>query len=329
MGELRFSRALNEALADAMAADPAVIVLGEDVGEAGGPFGVTRGLRERFGAERVLDTPISEATIAGAAVGGALSGLKPVVEIMFMDFATLVMDALVNQAAKARFMFGGQRSVPMVLRTPHGGGLGAGPQHSQCLEAWFAHVPGLKVVCPSDPASAYGLLRSAIADPDPVVFVENKALYAVKGVLGDERPSIPLGKGMIRRPGRDVTIVAYGAAVQWALAAAESLAAENIEAEVIDLLSIQPWDEALVLASLARTHRLVIAHEAVQAFGVGAEIAARIGEVGFDDLDGPIVRVGAPFMPVPFSTPMEREYQPDAAKIAAAVRRTMDWNSGE
>lgn len=329
MAEIRFSRALNEALADAMTLDPAVVLMGEDVGEAGGPFGVSRGLRERFGAERVMDTPISEAVLAGAAVGGALSGLKPVVEIMFMDFATLVMDALVNQAAKAHFMFGGQRSVPMVLRTPHGGGLGAGPQHSQCLESWFAHIPGLKVLCPSDPATAYGLLRAAIADPDPVVFVENKALYALKGTLGEDRSPLPIGKGMIRRAGRDVTIVAYGAAVQWAMTAAETLASDSIEAEVIDLLSIQPWDEALVLESLSHTHRLVIAHEAVQAFGVGAEIAARIGDTGFDDLDGPIVRVGAPFMPVPFSTPMERAYQPDSEKIVAAVRRTMRWNTGE
>lgn len=327
MAELRFSRALNEALTDAMAADPTVIVMGEDVGEAGGSFGVTRGLRDRFGAERVMDTPISEAAIAGAAVGAAVSGLKPVVEIMFMDFTTLVMDAMVNQAAKARFMFGGQRSVPLVLRTPHGGGLGAGPQHSQCLEAWFAHIPGLKVVCPSDPASAYGLLRAAIDDPDPVIFVENKSLYAMKGEVLDDRPILPIGRGIVRRPGRDATIVAYGAAVSWAMGAAGLLAAEGIEAEVIDLLSIQPWDEALVLQSLSRTHRLIIAHEAVEAFGVGAEIAARIGDVGFDELDGPIVRVGAPFMPVPFSTPMEKEYQPDAIKIAAAVKRTLRWNT--
>lgn len=328
MAEIRFARALTEALADAMAADPSVILMGEDVGEAGGSFSVSRGLRDRFGADRVLDTPISEAAIAGAAVGAAVSGLRPVVEIMFMDFTTLVMDAMVNQAAKARFMFGGQRSVPLVLRTPHGGGLGAGPQHSQCLEAWFAHVPGLKVVCPSDPASAYGLLRAAIADPDPVVFVENKALYAIKGDLPEDRPILPIGHGLIRRPGRDVTIAVYGAAVSWAMQAADQLAADGIEAEVIDLLSLQPWDEALVLASLRRTHRLVVAHEAVEAFGVGAEIAARMGDIGFDELDGPILRVGAAFMPVPFSTPMEREYQPDADKIVAAVKRTFNWNTG-
>lgn len=324
MPELRYLRAVNMALADAMAEDPTVVVIGEDVSEAGGPFGATRGLRERFGPERVLDTPISEAAIAGAAVGAAMSGLKPVLEIMFMDFTTLVMDALVNQAAKARFMFGGQRSVPMVLRTPHGGGLSAGPQHSQCLEAWFAHVPGLKVVCPSDPASAYGLLRAAIADPDPVVFVENKALYAMKGEAPDAPPILPLGKAAIVRPGRDATIVAYGAARRTALDAAATLAAEGVEAEVLDLRSLQPWDEAAVLDSLKRTHRLVIAHEAVEAFGIGAEIAARMADIGFDELDGPVVRVGAPFMPVPFAKSLESAYLPSADAVCRAVRRTLE-----
>jgi acetoin:2,6-dichlorophenolindophenol oxidoreductase subunit beta len=324
MPELRYLRAVNMALADAMADDPTVVILGEDVSEAGGPFGATRGLRDRFGAGRVLDTPISEAAIAGAAVGAALSGLRPVLEIMFMDFTTLVMDALVNQAAKARFMFGGQRSVPMVLRTPHGGGLSAGPQHSQCLEAWFAHIPGLKVVCPSDPASAYGLLRAAIADPDPVIFVENKALYAMKGEAPDEPPILPLGKAAISRPGRDATIVAYGAAVRTALEAAATLARSGIEAEVLDLRSLQPWDQAAVLESLARTHRLVVVHEAVEEFGIGAEIAARMADVGFDELDGPIVRVGAPFMPVPFAKSLEAGYLPSADAVCRAVRRTLE-----
>lgn len=323
MAEMRYLKAISQALGDAMAADPSVILIGEDVSEAGGAFGASRGLRERFGAERVLDTPISEAALAGAAVGAALSGLRPVAEIMFMDFTTLVMDALVNQAAKARFMFGGQRSVPMVLRTPHGGGLGAGPQHSQCLEAWFAHVPGLKVVCPSDPASAYGLLRAAINDPDPVVFVEHKGLYAVKGEVPETMPVIPLGKAAILREGRDVTIVAYGAAVHTAMTAAIALAGEGIEAEILDLRSIQPWDEQAVLASLAKTHRLVVVHEAVEAFGVGAEIAARMADIGFDELDGPILRVGAPFMPVPFSKGLESAYLPSPERVAAAVRRTL------
>nr|WP_229678062.1 alpha-ketoacid dehydrogenase subunit beta [Caldovatus sediminis] len=317
-------QAINRALAEALAEDPAVILLGEDIGAAGGPFGATRGLQQRFGPDRVRDTPISEAAIMGAAVGAALTGLRPVAEIMFMDFVTLAMDALVNQAAKARFMFGGQRGVPLVLRTPHGGGLSAGPQHSQCLEAWLCHVPGLKVVCPATPADAYALLRSAIADPDPVVVVENKALYAMKGEVPDAPEPIPIGRARIVRPGRDATIVAYGAAVHWATDAASLLAAEGIEAEVLDLRSLQPWDEAAVLESLSRTHRLVVAHEAVEAFGVGAEIAARMADAGFDELDGPILRVGAPFTPVPFARELEAAYRPDAARIAAAVRRTLD-----
>jgi pyruvate dehydrogenase E1 component beta subunit len=317
-------QAINRALAEALAEDPAVILLGEDIGAAGGPFGATRGLQQRFGPDRVRDTPISEAAIMGAAVGAALTGLRPVAEIMFMDFVTLAMDALVNQAAKARFMFGGQRGVPLVLRTPHGGGLSAGPQHSQCLEAWLCHVPGLKVVCPATPADAYALLRSAIADPDPVVVVENKALYAMKGEVPDAPEPAPIGRARIVRPGRDATVVAYGAAVHWATDAASLLAAEGIEAEVLDLRSLQPWDEAAVLESLSRTHRLVVAHEAVEAFGVGAEIAARMADAGFDELDGPILRVGAPFTPVPFARELEAAYRPDAARIAAAVRRTLD-----
>ena len=323
MASLRFGAAIGKALADAMEADPCVILLGEDVAGAGGSFGVTRGLLDRFGPERVLDTPISEAAMAGMAVGAAMSGLKPVFEIMFMDFTTLVMDAMVNQAAKARFMFGGQCSIPLVLRTPHGGGVSAGPQHSQCLEAWFAHVPGLKVVCPSGPANAYGLLRSAIADPDPVVFVEHKALYATKVDLPGDLPALPLGEAAILRPGEQVTVVSYGAAVALALAAADAMAAEGVSVEVVDLQTIQPWDEGAVLASLRRTGRLVIVHEAVEAFGVGAEIAARMADVGFDALKAPIVRVGAPFMPAPFAAALEQAWRPDAARVVQAIRRTM------
>lgn len=323
MAELRYGAALGRALADAMEADPSVIVLGEDIAGAGGSFGVTRGLLDRFGDRRVLDTPISEAAIAGMAVGAAMSGLKPVVEIMFMDFVTLTMDALVNQAAKARFMFGGQCSVPMVLRTPHGGGLSAGPQHSQCLEAWFAHIPGLKVVCPSGAHNAYGLLRSAIADPDPVIFIEHKGLYAQKADVPDSLPVVPLGKAAIVRPGEKATVVSYGAAVALALQAAERMVADDISVEVIDLQTIQPWDEATILASLARTHRLVVVHEATEAFGVGAEIAARMADIGFDELDGPIVRVGAPFMPVPFAAALEQSYRPSVDRVVAAIRKSM------
>ena len=323
MPEVRYAAAINRALADAMTADDSVVVFGEDLAVPGGPFAVTRGLLAKFGAERVRDTPISEAAIVGAAVGAALSGLRPVVEIMFMDFLTFAMDALVNQAAKAHFMFGGQCSVPMVVRTPHGGGLNAGPQHSQCLEAWFAHVPGLKVVVPSNPADAYGLLRAAIDDPNPVVFVEHKALYASKGDLPELPEPVAIGVARIARPGRDATIVTYGACVALALQAAQTLAAEGVEAEVIDLRSVQPWDRATVLDSVRRTTRLVVAHEAVTAFGIGAEIAAHVSEHAFRTLTAPVLRVGAEFMPVPFARSLERKYLPDGSDIAAAVRRSM------
>ncbi|TAK41771.1 MAG: alpha-ketoacid dehydrogenase subunit beta [Betaproteobacteria bacterium] len=326
MPETRYSAAINRALADAMSADESVVLFGEDVAAPGGPFAVTRGLLAKFGPLRVRDTPISEAAIAGAAAGAALSGLRPVVEIMFMDFMTFTMDALVNQAAKAHFMFGGQCSVPMVVRAPHGGGLNAGPQHSQCLEAWFAHVPGLKVVVPGNPADAYGLLRAAIDDPNPVVFVEHKGLYGAKGELPESPAPVAIGAARIARAGRDATLVTYGAAVAWSLRAAEALAVEGIETEVIDLRSIQPWDEAAVLASVARTRRLVVAHEAVTAFGVGAEIAACASERAFGRLAAPVVRVGAAFMPVPFARSLERACLPGEADIAAAVRRCMAYS---
>ena len=320
--EMRYVNAVAKALADSMEQDASVIVMGEDVAQAGGSFKATRGLLDAFGPERVIDTPISEASITSAAVGAALTGLKPVVEIMFMDFITLSMDALVNQAAKARYMFGGQGSVPMVLRTPHGGGLSAGPQHSQCLEAWLAHIPGLKVVCPSNPQDAYSLLRAAIADPDPVVFVEHKAMYASKGQVDTTRPAL-IGKAATVRPGRDVTLISYGATVPVCLQAAEQLAKDGVEAEVLDLRSIQPWDKAAVLESLSRTHRAGVVHEAVQAFGVGAEIVATIADEGFDDLDAPVQRVAAPFMPAPFASSLEQGYVVTAERVIAAVRKAL------
>jgi pyruvate/2-oxoglutarate/acetoin dehydrogenase E1 component len=251
-----------------------------------------------------------------------MSGLKPVVEIMFMDFVTLAMDALVNQAAKARFMFGGQGSVPMVLRTPHGAGLNGGPQHSQCLEAWFAHVPGLRVVVPATIGDAYGLLRTAIEAPDPVIFVENKALYGMRGELDPGGPR-EVGRARLDRPGRDVTIVTYGATLYAARAAAGQLAADGVEAEILDLRWLQPWDEAAVFESVAKTHRVVIAHEAVEAFGVGAEIAARIAQDAFHDLRAPIMRLGAPFMPTPYAKSLEAAFMVDADRIAAAARQTL------
>lgn len=322
MSEARFAHAINRSLDDAMARDPNVVLLGEDIANAGGTFAVTRGLLDKYGPDRVIDMPIAENAIAGMAVGLALGGFRPVIEIMFMDFMTLTMDALVNQAAKLHFMFGGQGSVPMVVRTQHGGGLNAGPQHSQCLEAWFAHIPGLKVVVPATLDDAYALLQSAIDDPNPVIFVENKALYPMKGDLSDAPAPVPLGKARIARGGSDVTIVSYGAMVHKALAAAETLAGQTIDAEVIDLRTVQPWDEAAVLESLSRTHRLVVAHEAVEAFGVGAEIAARMAQIGFDELDGPIMRVGGAFMPVPFGRTLEVDYMPGEQQIIDAVHAT-------
>lgn len=323
MADSRYVKAVTRALQDAMASNPSVILIGEDVAAAGGSFKATRGLLEEFGPSRVYDAPIAEAAITGIAVGAALSGLRPVAEIMFMDFVTLSMDMMVNQAAKARYMFGAQGSVPMVLRTPHGGGLSAGPQHSQCLEAWFAHVPGLKVVVPATVEDAYSLLRAAIDDPDPVVVVENKALYALKGDLPDAPAPARIGEAVVRRTGGDVTLVTYGATLWTALKAAETALAERISVEVIDLRSIQPWDEQAVLESLSRTHRLLVVHEAVEAFGVGAEIAARMADIGFDELDAPIIRVAAPFSPVPFSPALEDEWRVSETKILAALRRVM------
>ncbi|WP_026437349.1 alpha-ketoacid dehydrogenase subunit beta [Acidovorax sp. JHL-9] len=320
--EMRYVNAVTQALRDSMEQDPSVVVLGEDVANAGGSFKATRGLLDAFGAQRVIDTPISESSITSAAVGMALTGLKPVVEIMFMDFITLSMDALVNQAAKARYMFGGQGSVPMVLRTPHGGGLSAGPQHSQCLEAWLAHIPGLKVVCPSNPQDAYSLLRAAIADPDPVMFIEHKAMYATKGPV-DTTQADRIGTARIARAGRDVTLVTYGATVSVCLQAADELAKQGVEAEVVDLRSLQPWDKATVLASLSRTHRAVVVHEAVQSFGVGAEIVATIADEGFDELDAPVLRVAAPFMPAPFASSLEKGYVVTVERVIDAVRKTL------
>lgn len=320
--EMRYASAVTQALRDCMEQDPTVVVLGEDVAKAGGSFKATRGLLDTFGPGRVIDTPISESAITSAAVGMALTGLKPVVEIMFMDFITLSMDALVNQAAKARYMFGGQGSVSMVLRTPHGGGLSAGPQHSQCLEAWLAHIPGLKVVCPSCPQDAYSLLRAAIADPDPVMFIEHKAMYANKGQV-DTAKTARIGEARVARAGRDVTLVTYGATVNVCLKAADQLSKEGVEVEVVDLRSIQPWDKAAVLASLSRTHRAVVVHEAVQAFGVGAEIVATIADEGFDELDAPVLRVAAPFMPAPFASSLEKGYAVTVDRVVDAVRKTL------
>jgi pyruvate/2-oxoglutarate/acetoin dehydrogenase E1 component len=326
MSRTTYVKAVNAALHAAMAADERVIAIGEDVAE-GGPFTATAGLAEAFGTERVLNTPISEAAICGLAIGAAQSGLRPVLEIMYVDFLTLALDQLVNAAAKAHLMSGGQLSVPLVLRTQGGGGQRSAAQHSQSLEAWLTHVPGLKVVMPSRAADAAGLLRSAIDDPNPVVFVENKALYFRREDAADdapERAGIPIGEARIARAGRDVTIVALSRMVSEALAAADTLAAEDgIEAEVLDPRTLVPLDTAAIVASVQRTNRLVVAHEAVRHGGFGAEIAAQVQLAAFDFLDAPVERVGAPFAPVPFSPPLEDAYLPGRDEIRAAARATL------
>jgi pyruvate dehydrogenase E1 component beta subunit len=316
-----YLQAITGTLAEAMRADSAVLVLGEDVAE-GGPWGATAGLADEFGVERVRNTPISEAAICGIAVGAAQSGLRPVVEVMFVDFVTLALDQLVNQAAKAHFMSGGQLTVPLVLRTQGGAGQRGAAQHSQSLEAWLTHVPGLKVVMPSTAADAGGLLASAIVDPNPVVFVENKTLYFRKEV-SDAREPVPIGRARVVRRGRDVTVVALSRLVSESLAAADELAADGIDVEVIDPRTLVPLDLATIVESVTRTHRLVVAHEAVAHGGFGAEITARVQEAAFDELDAPIGRVGAPFAPVPFSPPLEDAYLPGRADVATAVRAVL------
>jgi pyruvate/2-oxoglutarate/acetoin dehydrogenase E1 component len=320
--ETTYLQAITRTLAEAMRADSAVLVLGEDVAE-GGPWGATAGLAEEFGAERVRNTPISEAAICGVAVGAAQSGLHPVVEIMFVDFVTLALDQLVNQAAKAHFMSGGQLTVPLVLRTQGGAGQRGAAQHSQSLEAWLTHVPGLKVVMPSTAVDAAGLLASAIADPNPVVFVENKTLYFRKEEVPDEREPVPIGRATVVRPGRDVTVVAVSRLVSESLAAADELSADGIEVEVIDPRTLVPLDLETIVESVTRTHRLVVAHEAVAHGGFGAEITALVQEAAFDELDAPIGRVGAPFTPVPFSPPLEDAYLPGRDDVATAVRAVL------
>ena len=316
--ETTFVKAINDGLARAMRADERVIVLGEDVAQ-GGPYTATAGLAQEFGTERVLNTPISEGAVCGVAIGAAQAGLRPVVEIMFIDFLTLALDQLVNQAAKAHFMSGGQLSVPLVLRTQGGAGGRAGAQHSQSLEAWLTHVPGLKVVMPSCAADAAGLLHSAIADPNPVVFVENKALYFRREMAPAEPAPVPLGRARTVRAGRDVTVVALSRLVGEALEAAEQLAQRGIEAEVIDPRTLTPLDLDTIVASVRRTEHVVVAHEAVCIGGFGAEITAELQAAAFDYLDAPIERVGAPFTPVPVSPGLEDAYRPGREQVYAAA----------
>jgi pyruvate/2-oxoglutarate/acetoin dehydrogenase E1 component len=294
--------------------------MGEDVGLIGGIFAVTRGLREQFGEDRVRDTPISEATFLGTGVGAAIAGMRPIVEIQIFDFVALMMDQIVNQAAKFRFMLGGTPTVPLVIRGPQGGGIRLAAQHSQSLESWFVHVPGLVVVAPSTPYDAKGLLISAIRDDNPVIFLEHKAMYPLKGPVPEAPYAIPLGRADVKRRGSDVTVVATQVMVHRALAAAEELARDGLSVEVIDPRTLAPLDEETIIGSVARTGRLVIAHEAVKRGGFGSEVAAMIAEKALDSLDAPIVRVGARPVPMPFNETLERATIPTQEDIATAVR---------
>lgn len=321
---MTYAEAIRDALRLEMRRDERVYILGEDVGIYGGAFGVTRGLIDEFGEERVRDTPISEAVIAGAATGSAMTGMRPVAEIMFMDFTTISIDQLVNQAAKIRYMFGGHATVPMVIRTPAGSGTGAAAQHSQSLEALFAHIPGLKVVAPSTPADAKGLLIASIRDDNPVIFVENKLLYKMKGDVPDGEHVVPLGVADIKRSGDDVTIVATSLHVIKALEAAGILADDGIDAEVIDPRTLAPMDDETIEQSVMKTGRLIIVHEAPLQCGIGAEIAARIaGGRAFDYLDAPIVRLGGAYAPIPYNPELEKAAVPQVNDIVAAARGLM------
>ena len=320
--ELSFAQAIQEALGLAMAADDRVFLMGEDIGVYGGAFQVTGDLVERFGADRVMDTPIAELGGAGVAVGAALTGMRPVFELQFSDFSTLAMEQIVNQAAKLRYMLGGSVSVPLVIRMPTGSGTGAAAQHSQSLEAWFAHVPGLKVVEPTTPYDAKGLLLAAIEDPDPVMIFEYKLLYKMKGPVPEGHYTVPLNKAEIRRAGKDVTVAAMGIMVSKALEASKKLAAEGIDAEVIDLRSLRPLDIGTVSASVVKTSRLLCVYEGVKTLGIGAEVSAAIAESeAFDHLDAPIMRLGGAETPIPYSPILEKAAVPQIDDIADACRK--------
>lgn len=320
MRNMTYAEALREAILNEMRRDPTVFLLGEDIGRFGGTFGVTRGLIDEFGEDRVRDTPISETAITGVSIGAAATGMRPVAELMFMDFVTVAMDQLVNQAAKMRYMFGGKITIPMVLRMPAGAGIQAAAQHSQSLEAWFTHVPGLKVVYPSTPKDALGLMISAIRDDNPVVFVEHKVLYSMKGDVPDTNEPIPLGVADIKREGSDVTVVATGLMVHKALKAAEILSKEGIEAEVIDPRTLFPLDKEKIFNSLKKTHKVVIVTEEVKRGSWGGELAAMIAEEMFDYLDAQIVRIGALNTPIPFTTVLENVVIPNEEDIIKAVK---------
>src|SRR5438477_9726212 len=323
MPELTYREAVRDALATAMRRDEDVFVMGEDIAEMGGSMGVTQGMLAEFGPERVRNTPISEMALVGAGVGAAMQGMRPVVEVMYEDFLTLSTEQLVNQAAKHRYMSGGQLKVPLTIRTQGGAGWSPGAQHAQQLEAWFVHIPGLKVVFPATPTDVRGLLFASIYDDNPVVFFEHRMLYGVKEEVPEELEPIELGKARVHREGEDVTVVAIGPLVHEALKAAEQAEGEGISVEVLDPRTLQPLDEEALIASVKKTNRCVVAHEAITRMGFGAEVAAVVQYAAFDWLDAPIERVGARFTPLPFAPVMEEWCVPHANDVLDAIRRTV------
>jgi pyruvate/2-oxoglutarate/acetoin dehydrogenase E1 component len=323
MEELSYREAVRDAMSTAMRRDDDVFIMGEDIAEMGGSMGVTQGMLEEFGPERVRNTPISERAIVGAGIGAAIAGMRPIVEIMYQDFTTLAMEQIVSQAAKHRYMSGGQVKVPITIRTQGGAGWSPGAQHAQQLEAWFVHVPGLKVVFPSTPEDVRGLLWSSIYEDNPIVFFEHRTLYGIKGEVPDEIEPIEIGKARIHREGEDVTVVATGRLVHESLKAAEQAAEEGISVEVFDPRTLQPLDEDALIASVKKTNRAVVAHEAVTRMGWGAEVAAVVQEKAFDYLDAPVARVGAKFTPIPFAPVMEEWVIPHAKDVLAAIKKTV------
>jgi pyruvate dehydrogenase E1 component beta subunit len=323
MPELSYREAVRDALSTAMRDDEDVFIMGEDIAEMGGSMGVTQGMLAEFGPERVRNTPISEMAIVGAGIGAAIQGMRPVVEIMYEDFLTISMEQIVNQAAKARYMSGGQLKVPLTIRTQGGAGWSPGAQHAQQLEAWFIHVPGLKVVFASTPSDVRGLLTSAIYDDNPVLFFEHRTLYGIKEEVSDQLERIPLGQARTHREGEDVTVIATGRMVHESLRVAEELEGEGVSVEVIDPRTLQPLDDKALVDSVKKTNRCVIAHEAITRGGFGAEVAAVIQHQAFDYLDAPIERVGSRFAPLAFAPVMEQYVVPQQADVAAAIRRTV------
>jgi pyruvate/2-oxoglutarate/acetoin dehydrogenase E1 component len=321
MRKMTYAEAIRDAMRIKMEEDPNVFILGEDVGKFGGCFGVTGTLYDEFGEDRVRDTPISEGAIIGCAVGAAATGLRPIAELMFIDFVTVGMDQLINQAAKMRYMFGGKITVPMVVRLPAGAGFQAAAQHSQSLEAWLTHVPGLKVVYPSTPQDAFGLMLSSVEDDNPVVFIEHKMLYGVSGDVDDEIKKIPLGAADIKREGKDVTVIATGKMVHEALAAAEELAKEGIEVEVVDPRTLYPLDKKTIFDSIRKTNKAVVVTEETKRGGYAGEISAMISEEIFDSLDAPVLRLGALNSPVPFSPKLEQHMLPNSADIIKGIKK--------